>query len=118
MFSTLKTAVLSAMIGLGGIAAMPAVAQADSLYLNFGGGYHQPGVGVYLGDGDRAYYRDRRPRRVCTPNRALNKAERLGIRRARIVDVGRRTIEVRGRQRGERVEVTFGRGPNCPIIHW
>ena len=118
MFSPLKTAILSAMIGLGGLAAMPAVAQADSLYLNFGGGYREPGVGVYFGDGDRAYYRDRRPQRVCTPNRALDKAERLGIRRARIVDVGRRTIEVRGRQRGERVEVTFGRGPNCPIVRW
>ena len=118
MFSPLKTAILSAMIGLGDIAAMPAVAQADSLYLNFGGGHREPGVGIYLGGGDRAHYRDRRPRRVCTPNRALNKADRLGINRARVVDVDRRTIEVRGRKHGRRVEVTFGRGPNCPIVRW
>ncbi len=32
--------------------------------------------------------------RECSPNRALDKAERLGLRRARIVDVGRRTIDV------------------------
>jgi hypothetical protein len=41
----------------------------------------------------------------------------MGIRRARIADVGRRTIDVRGRDRyGERIYVTFGRQPNCPIL--
>ena len=39
----------------------------------------------------------------------------MGIRRARIADVGRRTIDVRGRDRyGERIYVTFGRQPSCP----
>ena len=48
---------------------------------------------------------------------ALNKAERMGIRRARIVDVDRRTIEVRGRARdGERVYVTFSRQRGCPVL--
>ena len=95
---------------------MPAVAQADSLYLNFGGGYREPGVGVYLGDDDGPRYRHRPARRACTPDRALDKAERLGLRRARVVDVDRRTIEVRGRKHGDRVTLTFGRSPNCPII--
>ena len=35
--------------------------------------------------------------RGCTEGRALNKAERMAINRARIVSAGRRTIEVRGR---------------------
>ena len=72
---------------------------------------------------DRRYYRDgyrddrRYSMRGCTEGRALNKAERMGIRRARIADVGRRTIEVRGRDRyGERIYVTFGRQPSCPIL--
>lgn len=117
MFSTLKTAMLSAMIGLGGLAAMPAAAQADGLYLNFGG-HRGPGVGIYLGDGDRGYYRHRPVRAVCTPYRAIDKAARLGVRRAYVSYVNRRTIEVTGRQRGHRVTVTFGRGPNCPIVHW
>lgn len=53
----------------------------------------------------------------CTPERALRKAERMGIRRARVVDVDRRTIDVRGRDRyGERVYVTFGRRDrSCPV---
>ena len=37
MFNKFRTAALSAMIGLGAIAAMPAAAQADGLYLNYSG---------------------------------------------------------------------------------
>jgi len=61
------------------------------------------------------YYEDR-PR--CSERRALRKAERMGVRRARIADVGRRTIEVRGRDRyGERIYITFGRRhPSCPVL--
>ena len=63
----------------------------------------------------RGYYDDYRPR--CSEGRALRKAERMGIRRARIADVGRRTIDIRGRDRyGERIYVTFGRHPSCPIL--
>ncbi|MCF6114804.1 hypothetical protein [Mesorhizobium muleiense] len=55
-------------------------------------------------------------RRGCTEDRALDKAERMGVRRARIVTAGRRTIEVRGRSRdGERVYLTFGRERGCPV---
>lgn len=57
-----------------------------------------------------------RGRRFCTEDRALNKAERMGVRRARIVSAGRRSIEVRGRdRRGDRVRLRFGREPNCPV---
>jgi hypothetical protein len=120
MITKLKTAALSALIGLGAIAAVPAAAQAEGLYLNFGGGYHNSGAGFYVGDDDyrRDYRHDRRYNRFCTPNRALNKAERLGIRRARVVDVDRRTIDVVGRKHGDRVRVTFARAPHCPIVRW
>lgn len=69
------------------------------------------------GYGDR--YRDvQRSDRGCTPGRALNKAERMGIRRARIADVRRRTIDVVGRSRhGNRVIVTFDRRDRrCSVI--
>ncbi len=63
-------------------------------------------------------YRNREePRRRCTEERALNKAERMGLHRVRVEAAGRRTIEVRGRDRfGERIFVTFGRQANCPIL--
>lgn len=55
--------------------------------------------------------------RFCSEDRALDKAARMGIRRARIVSAGRRTIEIRGRDRyGERVRVAFGRERGCPIL--
>jgi hypothetical protein len=67
-------------------------------------------------DDDR-YYEVRREERGCTPDRALRKADRMGIRRARIIDVGRRTIDVAGRdRRGNRVVVEFGRRDrSCPV---
>lgn len=118
MLSKFRTAALSAVIGLG--AALPA--QADGLYLNFGG--NGPAVGIDVVDGGhrrdwrddhRRDQRDRRDQR-CTPERALWKAERMGVRRARVEDVSRHSITVRGRSRGERIFVTFGRAPSCPIV--
>ncbi|HEV7254257.1 MAG TPA: hypothetical protein VGN97_14330 [Mesorhizobium sp.] len=54
--------------------------------------------------------------RRCSAERALAKAERSGIRRARVVEIGRRFIEVRGRRYGERILVTFARDRNCSVI--
>ena len=53
MLTKLKTAALSAMIGLGAIAAVPATAQAEGLYLNYGTGHRSGvGIGVQVGDYD------------------------------------------------------------------
>ncbi|GAA4117679.1 hypothetical protein ACFFTN_09165 [Aminobacter aganoensis] len=138
MFDKIKTAALSALIGFSTLAAIPASAQADGLYLNLGQG--EPRVGIYVQDG----YRDgnrwdnrndgrwdnrndgrwgNRPDhgrwdRRCTPDRALDKADRMGLRRARVVDVNRRTITVSGRKYGERVAISFARAPNCPVVRW
>ena len=61
MFTKLKTAALSAMIGLGTLAAIPAAAQAEGLYLNYGTGHRSGvGIGVQVGDYDRYDYRDYR----------------------------------------------------------
>ncbi len=40
----------------------------------------------------------------------------MGVRRARIADVSRRTITVVGRSHGDRAVVTFARAPRCPVI--
>jgi hypothetical protein len=135
MLRMFRTAALSAFVGLTALTGMAATAQADSLYLNFGSRV-DPRVGVYVGEdgpryvdrwdrhrwdddrweGSGRWERGRWHRRACTPDRALDKAERLGLRRARIVDVGRRTIDVAGRRHGDRVIVTFARAPRCPVI--
>ncbi len=126
MLTSLKTAAASLVVGLTALTAVPAAAQ-DGITLSFGGG----DTGVFAGDTDRVQYREgrrwypdgpgnwsgNRPYgRWCTPDRALNKAERMGIRRARIADVDRRSITVSGRSRGDRVFVTFARAPRCPVI--
>jgi hypothetical protein len=118
MLTKLRNAALSALIGFGAIATMPATAQAEGVYLNYG--THSAGIGIQVGDYGRHHYRhDRRHfRAACTPHRALNKAERYGVRRARVVDVNRRTITVAGRKWGERIRMTFGRSQNCPVVRW
>ncbi|MDP3898179.1 MAG: hypothetical protein Q8Q62_16040 [Mesorhizobium sp.] len=137
MFKFLKTAALSALLGATVLGAVPASAQSG-IYLGLGGGHSQPQVGVYLEDGhsyrrnDQRHDRyedrfdrrddrfDRRDDRVeyraCSAGQALNKAERMGLRRARVVDVGRRSIEVAGRARGDYVVISFSRRPGCPIL--
>lgn len=123
MFNKLKAAAVSALIGITALTAVPATAQESGIYLKFGGqGDHG---GVYSGDVSRVqyregrrHYRDRHDRwnRHCTPGRALNKAERMGVRRARVADVSRRTITVVGRSYRGRAVVTFARAPRCPVI--
>jgi hypothetical protein len=120
---------LAAIVGLGSLSFAPMRANAQDLELNLGGN----GPTIRLRDNcdpDREDCRDMRRgdrhdgrrnsfqrQRFCTEDRALDKAERMGIRRARIDSVGRRSIDVRGRdRRGDRVEISFGRAPNCPVI--
>ena len=124
MFNKFKAAAVSALIGITAITAVPATAEESGVYLNFGG---RGDTGIYFHDDsrvqyheDRRFHRDRRDyrdwSRRCTPGRALDKAERLGVRRARIADVSRRTITVVGRSHGDRAVVTFARAPRCPVI--
>ena len=125
MFNTIKTAAIAGLIGLTALAAVPAKAD-DGIYLRLRRWRRSASIS---GDSGRAYRRDRyrdeyrddeyrdefrRSERRCTPERALYKAERIGVRRARIADVSRRTISVVGRSRGERVYVTFARAPQLP----
>jgi len=113
MFNSFKTAALSGLVALGTLAAVPA--QADSIYLGFGNN-HDRRVGVYTGDDEDGFRREHR-RRGCSPDRALDKAERMGVRRARIIDVGRRTVKVAGRQYGDRVVIVFANERGCPVIY-
>jgi hypothetical protein len=117
MFTTLKTASIAGLIGLTTLAAVPA--SADSMYLGFGDRGDDTRFGVYIGEeGAPRYERDRarRSEARCSPDRALDKAERMGVRRARIDFVTERRIGVIGRSRGDRVAVTFARAPGCPVI--
>lgn len=120
------TSLLSALVGLGAVTLVAFPSQADSLQLELG--KHGPRLKLLedcdpnyndcedIRRDDRRERHDRRQWRGCTEDRALDKAERMGIRRARIESVGRREITVRGRQDGDRVRVTFGTERGCPIL--
>ena len=115
MFTTLKSAVIAGFLGLSTLAAIPA--QADSLYLGLGDRHNETRLGIHIGPSGRYNEREyRKTQRSCTPARALEKAQRIGIRRARIDYVNRRTIGVVGRSHGDQVRVTFARAPRCPVI--
>jgi hypothetical protein len=119
MRKLILTTVAAIGVAVSGVALTPASAQDLELRLDRGG------PSVRLLDNCDPRYEEcrvsrremRRERRGCSEGRALDKAERMGIRRARVVDVGRRSIEVGGRNRyGERTYVTFSRSWGCPVI--
>lgn len=118
-------AVLAALIGLGSVSFAPVASMAQGVEIEIG----RDGPRLRLRDdcdprredcGDSRrdeMRRDSRRNNFCTEDRALMKAERMGIRRARIDGANRRFIDVRGRdRRGDRVEITFGRAPSCPVV--
>lgn len=125
MFATLKKSAIAGLVGIATLASVPAF--ADSLYLGFGNN-DDPRFGVYMGQSSghvRRPWEERRweerrawreSERRCSPDRALDKAERMGIRRARIDYVTGEEIGVIGRQFGDRVSVTFARSRGCPVI--
>lgn len=132
----LATGALAAVLGLGLLTAPAAQAQTiyeDDVIVEQGGvvrdrdyhpdwrgdedwrherRYNRSGVVIEFGTpGYRVYSK----RRHCSVDRALDKAENLGLHRVRVVSAGERTIKVRGRKDGERVTIRFGRERGCPI---
>lgn len=129
MFKILRTLTLSAIVGLGAIAAMPASAEAagGSIYLGYGSG-HGPSATFRFDDRGRHHYRGpdrhgdrwgpgRHHARECSPRDAVRKASNMGLRNARVVDAGRRTIKVAGRGHGHRpAAIVFGKASSCPVL--
>ncbi|TNM62325.1 hypothetical protein [Aliirhizobium smilacinae] len=106
---------LAAIVALSGIAATATTVSASER------GFGPNGAGIYVQYNDRHHDRGRDWRRHndrpgCSPGRALDKAERMGLRRARIVDASRRAIVVVGRDRHGRDRVVFANERGCPVI--
>lgn len=111
MFQSLtRTIIVVAALATGGVATTAAPAAANGL--SFGitiGERAQPVHGR-----DYRGHRDYRP--ACSPRRAVRKARRMGVHRARVVRANRRAVVVRGRSRGDRAVVRFARAPGCPVL--
>jgi len=123
MFNRFKTFAVAGLVAFGALAAVPATAQADSFYFGIGGGgRHGPDVEFRMGDRHDRRHWDRRDSRHgpsargCSVRQALNKADRMGLRRAHLRNENRRAIVVGGRDRGRMVTIAFAKVPGCPVI--
>ncbi|MEF2549404.1 hypothetical protein VQ045_19875 [Aurantimonas sp. E1-2-R+4] len=117
MFKSLTRSILVvAALATGGVATTAAPAAADGF--RFGitiGERAQPAHGrSYRGQRDYRDYREYRP--ACQPRRAVRKASRMGVNRARVIRANRRAVVVAGRSRGDRAIVRFAREPGCPVL--
>jgi len=99
-----------ATIVFGILPFTPVVSSAQSIQLELGG--NNPRILLR----QEEVRPTRRPSRGCSTERALEKAEKMGVRRARIESDGRRFVEVSGRRRGDRVLVVFANERNCPVV--
>ena len=107
MLKSIKIAALSAAIGLGSLAAIPGVAQANGLQVGISS--HSINVGYGGGYGWR---------NACTPQKAVSKAKRMGVRHARVRSISQHTIRIAGVRHGHRVNVAFSKARHCPVIRW
>jgi len=114
MFQKIKVAALSALLGFGALASMPAAAHADGIYFSFGGDNNRSGI--YVRDHDRRDNHRPRWAASCTPRDAVRKAYRMGLRDVHVQRANRNTIRVTGRTRDERASIVFARAPHCPVI--
>jgi hypothetical protein len=99
---------LAAIVSLTGLSVTAPTAAAS-----------EPGFGVYVQyrDGHRGREgRSHHRRPGCAPWLAEEKARGMGLRRARVVDVSRRTVTVVGRDHYGRDRVVFANARGCPVI--
>ncbi|MGK6312357.1 hypothetical protein [Neorhizobium sp. DT-125] len=110
MTSLIVKAGIAALVALAGLSATAPTAAAAS-----------PEFGIHVQyrdhdrDRDRHWRPDRRPR-GCAPWLAERKADRMGLRRTRVVDVSRRTVTVVGFGRRGPDRVVFANVRGCPLI--
>jgi hypothetical protein len=123
MTSLLTKISLAALVALGGLSASTSYsAAAEPSYAMGGTGgitYIQYRDNQWDRDPRRGWDRDRdrhHGRPGCSPGWAEEKAARMGLRHARVVDVSRRAVVVVGRgwRGGDRIVFANERG--CPII--
>lgn len=139
MNSFIRNSLAALVVATAGIAASAPAATAGGIgfELSIGG----PGGGIVVRDHDRRGGWDRghdrrggwdrgrghdrrggwdrgrgRDRSFCNPYQAVDKAGRMGVRRAEIVRAGRNRVVVEGFRHRRPVRVAFANQRNCPVI--
>lgn len=110
----IKGGLVSAIVGIGLIAAAPQTATAGQVGITI---YGTHGA-VHFGDVKHRYKKRHGHRNLCRPGEAVYKAERRGVRHARVDRVGKRYVVVKGRKRGHHVKIGFERRSRHCEIAW
>ncbi len=117
MKTFLKTTLLAASLAVAGLAVATPSASAANVDFSIvvGGGQDFRGHHNRHDDHRGGWGRDRRGG-VCAPGQALAKARFMGIRQARVVDVDRRTVKVRGFKHGRPSGAIFANNHRCSLV--
>ena len=120
MKNILKSTILAASLAVAGLAvATPnaSAANAEFSVVVSGGGKHFRSDNHHnrLHDYRRGWNKHNGSG-VCAPGQALKKARFMGINKARVVDVDRRTVKVRGYKFGRPSGAIFANDRGCPVI--
>ncbi|MBB3945686.1 hypothetical protein GGQ73_001621 [Rhizobium skierniewicense] len=109
MISTFAKAGVAVLIAISSLSATASTASAQDVR-----------YGLYVQDGQRhgghGWGRPDRGRDRCAPWLAEEKASRMGLRRATVVDVSPRRVVVAGFDRRGRDRVVFANVRGCPVI--
>ncbi|MFN3548944.1 MAG: hypothetical protein ACK4U0_15770 [Mesorhizobium sp.] len=122
MTSLIKTALVAISLAAAGLGASATTASASNvgfgIVIGGGGHYGGPGWhgGHHGGPGWHGGPRGGRHNGFCAPGHALQKANWMGIRHARVVDVNFRTVRVDGRKHGMPVRAVFANDRGCPVV--
>ena len=97
---------IAAVLGLGTLATIPAVASAQD---------NRPHMGV-VGHGDQYNRRPMGNRMSCSSGQAVEKASRTGLRGAHVVRRDNGRVVVEGRRMHRISRIVFANVRGCPII--
>lgn len=124
MIKSVKAAAIAIAVTTGAAVLSTSSAQAGQFSFGFeirgpGGYYHfhngHPSQGHYH-NGPRHHNNQYRAQRGCKPRLAVRKARKLGVHRAQLIRMNKKTLKVRGFRYGHRTVIKFANRRGCPII--
>jgi len=124
MNTFIRNALAALVVATAGVAASAPAANAGGVGFELSFGGH--GGGIVIRDRDRRggwnRFENHRGhdrgwgRSVCKPQRAVQKARHMGVRRADVVRANNRRVVVEGVRHHRIVRVVFANQRSCPVI--
>ncbi|WP_417416223.1 hypothetical protein [Hoeflea sp.] len=122
MNTFIRNALAALVVATAGVAASAPAAHAGGVGFELSIGGH--GGGIVIRDHDRRGGWNRfeghrgHGRSACKPQRAVQKARHMGVRRADVVRANNRRVVVQGVRHHRTVRVVFANQRNCPVISY